>query len=193
MRRKPVRAGVVEGEGERGQRLAAAGRHGEREQARRLRGTRADMGEDARTLPVDLAFPALRRQVRIQPRRQVGERRPRLARFAADEPLGLEEVGVDQAGEQLSGEKAELEALSAIAQLEMRRCRQACRRRRHLGPAVEGLDRLLQALGERCPLPADPVGQPRMVPGDRVGQEPADAVAVAVDRQVGHPPSNGRR
>ena len=49
----PMRPGVVEREAERGERLAAAGRHRQREEAGRIAGARTDMVEDFRAQAVD--------------------------------------------------------------------------------------------------------------------------------------------
>ena len=178
---QPVAAGVVEREAERGERLAAAGRHGQGEHAGRLRGLRPDMRQHLGADRADAASPpgGEARHMRLVAREELGqqglERRPvpiALPAFGAVvEGLRRQEVGVDQAGEQHPAEQAELEAGFSGVDPEALRHEPAKWRIELLPPHRVRLREIaLQPLVERD-LAAEAVRQPRMMSGDRIGDE----------------------
>ena len=113
-----VRPGVVEGEAERGERLAAAGRHGQREEAGRIAGARTHMIEDFGAQAVDRASAALRILPICRSKASIETGQDGLQRgpFAVDlasldpriEPLGVLEIGIDEAGEDHPPQEGEL-------------------------------------------------------------------------------------
>ena len=113
----PVRLGVVEGEAERGERLAAAGRHGQREEAGRIAGARTHMIEDLGAQAVDLRVRCLHlAHVPVERLIETGQEGLQRGPFAVDfasldprvEPLGILEIGVDEAGKDHSPQEGEL-------------------------------------------------------------------------------------
>ena len=110
-----VSQGMVQREGKRGQSLAAAGRHGERKEARWLRrpGTRARQNLGAQTIDRTFGF-AETREMRIEPRLQFRQSRTRVAKRYPPltlriETFRLQEVGVDQAGKEHADQELDLE------------------------------------------------------------------------------------
>ncbi|HWL04102.1 MAG TPA: hypothetical protein VNQ99_04070 [Xanthobacteraceae bacterium] len=181
-------------EAERGQRLAAAGRHREREQARRQRRFCIGMVEDGRAQPIHLrVVAAMSGHVaadRAQMMRADGAaaRGHRLAAAADIERLGPQKIRIDQAGEQHPDEEGELKArrdgvrgrkLHAAA--EVVEAGQAGRMRL---PAVIGLKRFDAAVRERRAraFAAGAVHQAGMMAGDAEGQEAAQLRAIQADR-----------
>nr|WP_234385100.1 hypothetical protein [Paracidovorax avenae] len=120
---QPVADGVVQRESQRGQGLAAARGHGQREQPRGALGALADLAQDVRPQAVDLAgriaFRRERAQVGVELGAQCGQGRPgraggavvRSAPGLEIEALGVDEVGVHQAGKQHARQERHLEGL----------------------------------------------------------------------------------
>nr|WP_244639581.1 hypothetical protein [Aureimonas endophytica] len=117
--RRVVEGGMVEGEAERGQRLAAAGRHVQREEAGRHRGLGPHMREDAGAQDGELALRLaeagdLRPEAVPEGRQAGGEARPVAIRLRAAAGQDIETfrrlaVGIDQGAEQHAAEQGQLE------------------------------------------------------------------------------------
>ncbi len=186
---EPVGDGVIEREGERGQRLAAAGGHGQREQAGFVAGLGAHMGEDAGALGVDAALlgRAEGGQMRVKRLAQLLKRAVPAARAlppldAGVEGFGFEEIRVHQRREQHPGKEMQAEIGEIVRGQALKERRKAVDARQvdPLGQVEKG--GVLQALAQGCrraargsPDPPDPVGQPCMVAGDGIGEELADS------------------
>lgn len=101
---------MIEREPQRGQRLAAARRHREREQARRQIGFGADLFQDLTTQPIQVGVSGEARHMGLEPLTQLeqknGQRRPVAISAAVLEPIiegfGVAIIGVDEAGKQHS-------------------------------------------------------------------------------------------
>ena len=103
-----MRLCMIEGKTKRGQRLATAGRYRQREQASFLCRTSADMVENIRPQPVDgRRRAALVVHISIegvgQPGQDCLQCRPITiggeSFNSCEEPLGVDEIGIDQTGE----------------------------------------------------------------------------------------------
>ena len=98
---------MVECEAKRGQRLAAARGHGQREEARRQRRLRTDMRQHLGPQQVQVGLGRERRHMRIegraQPRQQALQGRPAPVRRAPLKPgvegFGIAEIRIDETGE----------------------------------------------------------------------------------------------
>nr|WP_284540040.1 hypothetical protein [Pleomorphomonas sp. T1.2MG-36] len=198
---EPVGTGMLQREGERGQRLAAAGRHRQGEQALRVTGAGTDMGENVGPQPIDRVVGRrgyLLRHIGVEAGneagQQIGQTRPR----AVDGPpfdtsvelLGVLEIGVGEAGKQHAAEHGEREAPLAVGiELPVRskafqQRRDVARPRRIKTTEIE--------LGEACierVTVAGPVGKPGVMAGDGIGHEvghqPVDPGPIALADKVG--------
>ena len=204
-----VGLGMLQGEGERRQGLAAAGGHGQREDAGRKQRLLATLAKNvgARkhhrlkgTALIDY-LSALRRQVFIQPSQVVVQRRHASTAVCLafiHEPFGVEKIGIDQRREQHANPHRNRQRLIGL------RPRNGSKRTLKVEAG-----RQLQKLGGRRlargksffvlafaiggarakqtrPNPCDPIAQARVMAGDDVGEHPAQHAPLHAPSRLGH-------
>ncbi len=175
--------GMIERKGQRRQGLAAPGGYGQGEQPGRLGGLATYMVENPGTYRVDATFPGESRQMDLQPLAQRLERGPlplrprRLSLDATVKVVGIDKVGIHQAGKHHPRQQRKLEGTARLDGREALRQAQPVRQfdlalpdGKQRWQRVEG--RLGQALAQgRALLPRHAVGQPGMMPGDAIGEQ----------------------
>ena len=204
-----VRLGVVKGEAERGERLAAAGRHRQREEAGRIAGARTHMIEDFGAQAVDRRIRIAHfAHMPVEGIDQTGQEGLQRGPFAVDlasldprvELLGILEIGIHEAREDHPSQEGELKrrfrsGLSAPIERAGNR------------PVTSGtisdfqtaierrFRKAFEALGQRGEGFALFVGQPGMMPGNRIRDQFGDKPVIGLRcfRQLLHDGRAGGR
>ena len=168
---------MVEREGERGQGLAAASRHGQREHAGRLRGASQNMAIDLGPQRIDWCGRRAAQQsihVALQPHTQLVQAtmvapHEGLAFGGGIESLGLQKIRIHQTGKQHPCHEGLGKTLQRADLPSLRRKYRFRRQGAGMGlPAAIGCLRYLQPGIE-----AIRIGKPGMVAGDHIGEHPA--------------------
>jgi len=182
---------VVESEGERGEGLSSAGRHRQREEARRLVSLRTNAGENLAAEPVDQPLSAHRGEMPVEPTLQLGQdllecRRRACRGSSAVEGFRVSEVRIDKTGEDHPTKEGEAEP-------ERVEVRQAPVERRHqmFGGQVDfafpyRVERCLVVRGQSCierSVAAYPVRETSMMTSDCMSDELGDVTVVRPSRR----------